>query len=159
MSGIKDSVRRKEADRKYRERNKEFYQNLRRYRRQKMKDHVREFKEKPCADCGNSYPYYVMDFDHRPGTKKLFEVADYLREKVVSTYEKLDAEIAKCDVVCSNCHRIRTHERKPVPNRYLMHPPKAFKPIENIGSGGSIHAFPPPPSELFIVIRRERKAA
>jgi hypothetical protein len=28
-----------------------------------------------------------------------------------------------------------------------------------LGSGGAIHAFPPPPSELFIVIRRERKAA
>jgi predicted acylesterase/phospholipase RssA len=27
------------------------------------------------------------------------------------------------------------------------------------GIGGAIHAFPPPPSELFIVIRRERKAA
>jgi hypothetical protein len=31
--------------------------------------------------------------------------------------------------------------------------------IVAIGSGGAIHAFPPPPSELFIVIRRERKAA
>jgi hypothetical protein len=93
MSGIKDPVRRKEADRKYRERNKEFYRELRRYRRQRLKEHVRKFKDKPCADCAESYPYYVMDFDHRPGTEKLFEIADYLATHVVSTYDKLDAEI------------------------------------------------------------------
>jgi hypothetical protein len=67
MSGIKDPIRRKEADRKYRERNRQSYQELRRFRRQRLKEHVRKFKDKPCADCRESYPYYVMDFDHRPG--------------------------------------------------------------------------------------------
>jgi hypothetical protein len=83
MSGIKDPIRRKEADRKYRERNRQFYQELRRFRRQRLKEHVRKFKDKPCADCRESYPYYVMDFDHRPGTEKLFEIADYLATRVV----------------------------------------------------------------------------
>jgi hypothetical protein len=73
-----------------------------------------------------------MDFDHRPGTEKLFEIADYLATRVVSTYAKLDAEIEKCDVVCSNCHRIRTQERRQilVPKRYLTKPqtqPKSLK--------------------------------
>jgi hypothetical protein len=143
MSGIKDPERRKEADRKYRERNKEFYQNLRRYRRWKMKEHVRQFKEKPCADCTNVHPYYVMDFDHRAGTEKLFEIADYLASRVVSTYPKLDAEIAKCDVVCANCHRIRTQARLPVPKQYLMHPPKAFKSLKTLVAGEGLE--PPTP--------------
>jgi hypothetical protein len=50
-----------------------------------------------------------MDFDHRPGTTKLGEISKklyFLGEK------KLLAEIAKCDLVCANCHRIRTQERK-----------------------------------------------
>ena len=59
--------------------------NLRRVRRQRMKDHVRELKNKPCADCDKMCPYFVMDFDHREGEIKLFEIADYLATRVVST--------------------------------------------------------------------------
>jgi hypothetical protein len=145
MSGIKDPVRRKEADRKYRERNKQFYRELRRFRRQRLKEHVRKFKDKPCADCGESYPYYVMDFDHRPGTDKLFEIADYLATRVVSTYEKLDAEIAKCDVVCSNCHRIRTHGRQStlVPKQYLEKPTTQSKLLKSLVAGEGLE--PPTP--------------
>lgn len=132
MSGSQYPVQRKESDRKYRERNKEFYRQLRRYRRQRLKDHVRKFKDKPCADCGQSYPYYVMDFDHRPGTVKLFEIADYLATRVVSTYDKLDAEIRKCDVVCSNCHRVRTHLRQStlVPEQCLEKPTTQSKSLK-----------------------------
>jgi hypothetical protein len=66
---------------------------------------MRTAKAQPCADCGKRYPYYVMDFDHRRG-QKTTEVA-----KLVSnaTPQRLRAEIAKCDVVCANCHRERTH--------------------------------------------------
>lgn len=59
-------------------------------------------------DCGISYPYYVMDFDHRNGEEKLEGVAALVnsgRRKAV--FE----EIEKCDLVCSNCHRERTHQR------------------------------------------------
>jgi hypothetical protein len=114
MSGSTNAERRKEYDRNYKQTHKELYRAIRRRRRENLKDHVRKAKEKPCADCGNSYPYYVMDFDHRPGTNKSFEISDFLASVVVSTYGRVDAEIAKCDVVCSNCHRIRTHERRQV---------------------------------------------
>lgn len=47
-----------------------------------------------------------MDFDHRnPATKK----ANVARLKHKST-EGMLAEITKCDLVCANCHRIRTHK-------------------------------------------------
>lgn len=61
-------------------------------------------KSNPCMDCGRSYPPYVMDFDHRdPGTKRgtITAMARY-------GVKTLLAEIAKCDLVCANCHRERT---------------------------------------------------
>lgn len=71
------------------------------------------FKRRPCADCGVQYPPVVMDFDHRPEEEKLFEVAtNWGRRR-----EDLAAEIAKCDVVCANCHRLRTAARRPVRNQ------------------------------------------
>ena len=71
--------------------------------------YIRELKEKsPCLDCGEYYPYYVMDFDHVRGRKhkNVMELIPTLSKK------KIDEEIAKCEIVCSNCHRIRTHVRK-----------------------------------------------
>ena len=79
----------------------------------KQKEHLarylKEVKEKnPCMDCKISYPYYMMDFDHVRGTKQanVAELINTLSKK------RIDAEIAKCEIVCSNCHRIRTHMRK-----------------------------------------------
>ena len=71
--------------------------------------YIRDLKEKsPCLDCGISYPYYVMDFDHVRGKKhkNVMELIPTLSKK------KIDEEIAKCELVCSNCHRIRTHIRR-----------------------------------------------
>lgn len=82
--------------------------NLRRIERNTAR--VRELKETtPCADCGVLYPYYVMDFDHVRGAK-----VTTLSHMVAHgwSWKKIAAEIAKCDLVCSNCHRIRTHVRR-----------------------------------------------
>lgn len=73
----------------------------------RTRDAVRQEKNKPCAGCGLSFPYYVMDFDHVRGEKR-FEIAQSYHHYGLQTVLE---EIAKCDVVCSNCHRIRTHER------------------------------------------------
>lgn len=65
-------------------------------------------KKQPCLDCGVEYPYYVMDFDHVRGEKSFnISVAAQKRFNIVKIVE----EIAKCDVVCSNCHRERTFNR------------------------------------------------
>jgi len=74
-----------------------------------LAQYLRDLKTKtPCVDCGINYPYYVMDFDHVRGVKhaNVMELVSTLSKK------KIDEEIAKCEVVCSNCHRIRTHMRK-----------------------------------------------
>ena len=74
----------------------------------KKRSMVQAFKYKPCMDCGIQYPPYVMDFDHRDPSQKKFTIATIGRHTIA---ELLD-EISKCDVVCSNCHRIREHDRK-----------------------------------------------
>ncbi len=74
-----------------------------------LASYIRDLKEKtPCLDCGIKYPYYVMDFDHVRGKKhkNVMELIPTLSKK------KIDEEIAKCEIVCSNCHRVRTHMRK-----------------------------------------------
>lgn len=68
---------------------------------------IREAKDKPCADCGVKYPYYVMQFDHRGD--KLFHIASF---SITGRLAVLLAEIAKCDVVCANCHAERTHQQR-----------------------------------------------
>jgi len=74
-----------------------------------LAQYIRDLKDKtPCMDCKANYPYFVMDFDHVRGVKhkNVAELINTLSKK------KIDEEIAKCEIVCSNCHRIRTHIRK-----------------------------------------------
>jgi hypothetical protein len=62
-----------------------------------------------CKDCGfNSHPA-ALDFDHLPGFEKSDTVATLVG---AGKLELALAEIDKCEVVCANCHRIRTAERK-----------------------------------------------
>lgn len=62
----------------------------------------------PCMDCKLMYPYYVMDFDHRPDETKLFQPH---RLSKMQSWKRAKEEISKCDVVCANCHRFRTAMR------------------------------------------------
>jgi len=77
--------------------------------RQKKKAIIDEFKSQPCADCGNEYPPYVMDLDHVVGEKK-FRLAEFSCWGIQAILD----ELQKCEVVCSNCHRIRTKSRQEV---------------------------------------------
>lgn len=69
-----------------------------------------------CIDCGfNAHPE-ALDFDHRPGEIKCFIITlGYNKSR-----ERVLAEMAKCDVRCANCHRIRTAERRGSRERYYI---------------------------------------
>lgn len=67
---------------------------------------LKRAKAVPCADCGVRYEAVVMDFDHVRGVKRA-NVS--LLAGSGASEEAILAEIAKCDVVCANCHRERTH--------------------------------------------------
>ena len=61
-----------------------------------------------CADCGYAEHHAALDFDHRPGTTKVRDIKGGQQ----LGWEALRAEVAKCEVVCANCHRIRTYTRQ-----------------------------------------------
>lgn len=67
---------------------------------------IDSLKDKPCTDCHQSFPPCAMDFDHITNDKYI-DVASMLGH----SKEKLLVEVAKCELVCANCHRIRTHNR------------------------------------------------
>ena len=68
---------------------------------------LRELRRTPCSDCGRTFQPYQMDFDHRDPSTKLFQITD----RLTVSRARLLAEINKCDVVCANCHAIRTYAR------------------------------------------------
>lgn len=63
--------------------------------------------ERGCADCGYNEYAVALHFDHRDSSNKVRDVTR-LRN---GNMEKLLAEIEKCDVVCANCHAVRTARR------------------------------------------------
>lgn len=67
---------------------------------------ITELKSQPCADCGQVFPPYAMDFDHLGDKAELVSTLVYS-----SGTERLLAEVGKCEVVCANCHRMRTYRR------------------------------------------------
>jgi hypothetical protein len=67
---------------------------------------IDQIKSVPCADCGGSFPPECMDFDHISDDK--FRKVSWMMS---SRIDKLMAEVDKCEIVCSNCHRIRTKKR------------------------------------------------
>lgn len=73
----------------------------------KRKQIYKDLKTGPCTDCGQIYPPYVMDFDHRDPETKVFNVATWTATRW--SLVRLAREIAKCDLVCSNCHRERSY--------------------------------------------------
>lgn len=108
----KDRERRNAYMREYYARNPDTQRKRVRDRAQRLDAEVGHLietaKSVPCLDCGIAYPHFVMDFDHVRGTK-LAEIsaARHMRWSI----HKIKQEIAKCEVVCANCHRLRTYTR------------------------------------------------
>jgi hypothetical protein len=59
----------------------------------------------PCADCGDTFPPHVMHWDHLPGYQKLDEIGSMVGSR---RREAILAELKKCELVCANCHVMRT---------------------------------------------------
>ena len=118
---LKDSARRKEYHAKYMKevwypKNKEKHISFVKRNKQQVKDFIEQYKkEHSCVDCGfqgREFPY-VLDFDHlnRDATKK-FNIGSW--SHTVLSIKAIREEIAKCELVCANCHRKRTFSAKRV---------------------------------------------
>ncbi len=76
-------------------------------KKESIRDWYRELKNQPCTDCREKYPYYCMDWDHTRGIKE-HNISQIVHNKHKET---LLNELKKCDLVCANCHRLRTFLR------------------------------------------------
>ena len=99
--------------RAYQERNSEkvaaYQSKYRRKRYERRWTDLRALKLlRGCTDCGYEDNSDALEFDHLPGTDKKFGVSECYRVSDAS----LIAELNKCEVVCSNCHSIRTATRR-----------------------------------------------
>ncbi len=72
--------------------------------------YINKIKGGPCSDCKQVFPPCVMEFDHRNRNTKYNAVANMASSHW--SLKKIQEEIDKCDLVCSNCHAIRTYNGK-----------------------------------------------
>ena len=96
------------------ERRKEFYKTSIKQQYAKNSQIIRETKLKQgCQCCGYKTHACALDFDHLNPTTKVRGIA----QLCTANTSKLLQEIKKCQVLCANCHRIKTHD------------PEAFKQL------------------------------
>ena len=105
----KDTIKQKKAQHESYLRNKLRVIERSNVKRSKIRKYIQDIKEEnPCMDCGVQYAYYVMHLDHCRGIKNS-PVSRLVREG--RSLILIKREIEKCDLVCANCHAIRTFER------------------------------------------------
>jgi len=92
----------KEQNKKYREKYKERYKEIKRK--------LVILKGNKCEMCEKEFPLACYDFHHRDPKTKDMELKDLIRifHKEEDNIYLLE-ELEKCDLLCSNCHRIAHH--------------------------------------------------
>jgi hypothetical protein len=86
--------------------NPERYRQSVKDKRIKNREYVKSILLKTkCMDCSND-DWRVLEFDHVRGTK-VTNVSTMIDQ--MYSLKKIQDEIEKCDIVCRNCHVIRTH--------------------------------------------------
>ncbi len=103
---------RAEANRTHYQNNKQIYLNRAITRNNRVNTENKHklytyLSSHPCVDCGET-DIRVLEFDHVRGNKTLTiaRLLDY-----ATSWPAIEAEIAKCEVRCANCHRLKTMER------------------------------------------------
>lgn len=96
------------ANRDYYRRNRSHELARVRVRQDATRDMLRALRERPCTDCGATFLPHQMDFDHRDPRLKAFRLTS---GRAMLASAAIETEVEKCDVVCANCHRVRTWRR------------------------------------------------
>lgn len=101
-----------EANKVHYQNNKQDYLNRAHIRNARVNTENKQklyayLSEHPCIDCGET-DVRVLEFDHVRGNKSA-NIARYLNNAI--SWSTIEAEIAKCEVRCANCHRLKTLER------------------------------------------------
>lgn len=111
---LKDLEKRKAYHREYgkrwyaknKERHKANVRLSKKAGRLKVRRIILEAKNRPCMDCGGRFAPDVMDFHHRDPATKVRNIGDWASDGPYSV-DGLVEEMEKCDLLCSNCHRLR----------------------------------------------------
>ena len=126
---------RKEYDAAYWQKTRQTRVHFRRLRQEELECWHRRIKETtPCADCRGHFHHAAMHFDHLPGEPKRLEVSTLVHR---GARRAVMHEITKCELVCANCHAVRTYERV----RGVAQPGRA--PV--LGTGGFVGSNPTTP--------------
>jgi len=98
---MKQSEKQKEWKINYYNENKGLYRSKQSERRKIIREYI-ESKKKKCVSCGEP-DVACLDFHHLNGEEK----DKSLSYGIVNKWgqERIDNEISKCVVLCSNCHR------------------------------------------------------
>lgn len=94
-----------------------YHQKVKERRRAQKQRRAREMREflislkagRPCTDCGQVFDPACMQWDHLPGSVKIGAIGDIGRK---SSRRRILDEVAKCELVCANCHSLRTVRRR-----------------------------------------------
>lgn len=119
-----DLEKKRQSQRDWYQRNKETEKTRTAGRRdilrKENKQRIDALKEAtPCADCKLYFPAVCMDFDHLGSEVKVKEISRMLG----LNWPKIEVEIAKCEIVCACCHRVRTRDRLRCSMGELADPP------------------------------------
>lgn len=93
------------------QRDPDYFLKFQRATRRKRAAYLNAIKAKGCQDCGESHPA-CLDFHHRDSATKAGNINRMLGDN--KSWESILMEVAKCDVLCSNCHRKRHHNERQV---------------------------------------------
>lgn len=97
-------------DRAYHARNAQKRRRQVRERRQRLVELNGNLKaSRPCADCGGRFHPAAMEWDHLPGTEKLDDISTLARTGKTRQFHR---ELEKCELVCANCHAVRSFARR-----------------------------------------------
>ncbi len=83
---------------------KKYYQLIQQHNTKRLI----ELRKNPCTDCGKTFDPVVMEFDHRDPRTKTGDISAL----TMATWERIQKELDKCDLVCANCHNIRSAQQR-----------------------------------------------
>lgn len=107
----------KAVSRKHYEANKQAYFDRNQQVRRRQKERLLEIKsQSPCRDCGQTFHPFIMEFDHLSADDKTFSIG----RRGSKSNKQIQTEIDKCDLLCANCHKLRTFRRNQQNPRYVL---------------------------------------
>ena len=113
----KNRIRVLAGQKKYRESNRE---KCNEFKKEHYEDRRRKLDllklDRCCYDCGGVFPPESMQWDHIPGKGKKFNVCEGPKKELSEVID----EIAKCQLVCANCHAVRTVSRRRKPQDWSL---------------------------------------